>query len=151
MNQSNPVEPRRTATPHLASLSGNASRSVAVMEWARYLAAAFGTEGAVAALRYYDDVNWISRSVRHSMVDYVRGLSLDELRHDDDFSVELDDSVDTLADTPFEKHARSIEYIAAISGDSVDHDLLPMRLPDGDPVPDPTPDAAADGASDDED
>lgn len=147
MTQSNPAEPRRTADPHLDSLSGNAPQSVAVMEWARYLAAAFGTEGAVSALRYYEDVNWISRSVRHSMVDYVRGLSLDELDQDDEFEVDLHDSLETLSDTPFERHARSVEYIAAISGDSIEHDLLPMRLPDGDladDVPEPTPEVSPD-------
>lgn len=144
MTQSTPAEPRRTAEPHLRSLSGNAPQSVAVMEWARYLAAAFGTEGAVSALRYYEQINWISESVRRTMVDYVRGLSLDELTADDDLTVELDDSIDTLADTPFEKHARSIEYIADITGDNIEHDLLSMRLPEGDAVPEAVPDPTVD-------
>lgn len=121
------------------------------MEWARYLAAAFGTEGAVSALRYYEEINWISRSVRRTMVDYVRGLSLDELTVDDDLDVELDESIESLADTPFEKHAKSVEYIATISGDNIEHDLLPMRLPEGDSSLDAIPDSVPDAASDAED
>jgi archaellum component FlaD/FlaE len=150
VTQSNPADPRRTAAPHLESLSGDASKSVAVMEWARYLAAAFGTEGAVAALRYYRDVNWISERVRRTMVDYVRGLSLDDLGDGgDDFAIDLDDSVESLEGTPFEKHARSVEYVSAIAGDSIERDLLPMRLSEsefasGDGLPENPFDAADD-------
>lgn len=120
------------------------------MEWARYLAATFGTEGAVAALRFYEDVDWIGPSVRRTMVDYVRGLSLDELTGDDDGQVDLGDGIETLEDTPFEKHAKSLEYVASIAGDSLEYDLVPLRLPEeGTPTPTEPP-SAADGGTDEE-
>lgn len=118
------------------------------MEWARYLAATFGTDGAISALRYYEDVNWINRSVRRTMVDYVRGLSLDELSGDDGYEVDLDEPLDTLAGTPFEEHAKSVEYIAAIGGDSLERDLLPLRIPE-DHLPG-TSEAPVAGAADDD-
>ena len=102
------------------------------MEWARYLGSAFGTEGAASALRFYEDVNWISEDVRRTMVDYVRGLSLDELTEERDVEVELDETIATLEGTPFERHAKSIQYIASIAGDSIEYDLIPLRLPEND-------------------
>lgn len=140
---------RRRAEPYLATLDGDVTQSVTVMEWARYLAATFGTEGAVAALRFYEDVDWISPSVRRTMVDYVRGLSLDELTGDDEPAVELAEGVETLADSPFTEHAKSIEYIATISGDSLEHALVPLRLPEDATPPTAGPPAATDDGSDD--
>lgn len=121
---------RRDAVPYLSTLDGDAAKSVTVMEWARYLGSTFGTEGAVSALRFYDDVNWISEDVRRTMVDYVRGLSLEELSGTEDPEIELDDGLADLSGTPFECHAKSVEYIAAIAGDSIESDLVPLRLPE---------------------
>lgn len=140
---------RRSVEPYLSGLDGDATQSVTVMEWARYLAATFGTEGAVAALRFYEDVGWIAPSVRRTMVDYVRGLSLDELAGDDDPEVELPDGVERLADTPFAEHAKSIEYIATISGDSLERALVPLRLPEDQTPPTATPPSAGAGDSED--
>lgn len=140
----------RRVEPYLSSLDGDVTQSVTVMEWARYLAATFGTEGAVAALRFYEDVDWISPSVRRTMVDYVRGLSLDELTGDDDPDFELVEGVESLADSPFGEHAKSIEYIATISGDSLEHALVPLRLPEDSVPPTADPPSAADGGTDDD-
>lgn len=146
MNAPEAGGPRRSASPYLSSLDGDATQSVTVMEWARYLADAFGSEGAVDALRYYEDVNWISEDVRRTMVDYVRGLSLDELATDGDPDVSLDESIRNLEGTPFEKHAKSVEYVAAIGGDSIEYELVPLRLPESD---DPAGQASTPGTSTD--
>jgi hypothetical protein len=146
---------RRGDGPYLAELDGDVTQSVTVMEWARYLGATFGTEGAVAALRFYEDVDWISPSVRRTMVDYVRGLSLDELTGEGDGRVDLGECLDTLEDTPFEKHAKSLEYVASIAGDSLEYDLVPLRLPEDGATP-PTapatsePQSAPDGGTEEE-
>jgi hypothetical protein len=126
---------RARASPHVESLGGDTAGQMTAMEWARYLAASFGTEGALDALQYYESVGWISPSVRRTMVDHVRGLPLDELEEspggtDVDAEIDLDESVAPLADSPFERHAKSLEYVAAIAGDSLAGELQTIRLPE---------------------
>lgn len=96
------------------------------MEWARYLAGTYGTAGAVSALQFYEDVDWISADVRRTMVDYIRGVSFDD--QSDVVDEDLGDGIDTLSDTPFEEHAKSLEYISTIVGDTLEYDLVPLRL-----------------------
>lgn len=115
----------RASTPHLASLDGTAAEQVTAMAWARYLGNEFGSSGAIRALRFYKDAGWISESVYRTMVDYVRGLSVDELSED---ALSDETSIDSLTDTPYEGHARSLEYVAAIAGDSIERDLTTLRL-----------------------
>ena len=117
----------RTATPHLESLDGTAAEQVTAMAWARYLGSAFGSSGAIRALRFYRDVGWISRDVYQTMVDYVRGLSVDELTEEQD-EIERETSIDSLSDSPYDRHARSLEFVAAIAGDSIERDLTTLRL-----------------------
>ncbi|MFC7045649.1 FlaD/FlaE family flagellar protein [Halobacteriaceae archaeon GCM10025711] len=131
-------DPRTESDPYLASMAGDATQSVTVMEWARYLGRAFGADGAIAALRYYEEVNWISENVRRTMVDYVRGLSLEELTRVEDAEVKLGDTIEVLEGSPFEKHAKSLWFIAAITGDNIEYDLIPLRLTEGDEL---SPDA----------
>ncbi|SNZ05616.1 flagella protein [Natronoarchaeum philippinense] len=117
-----------TGGPHLESLDGTAAEQVTAMAWARYLGSAFGSSGAIRALRYYRDVRWISEEVYNTMVDYVRGLSVDELTGDE--AIDRETSVESLRDTPYERHARSLEFVAAIAGDSIERDLTTLRLGD---------------------
>jgi len=119
----------RADGPHLSSLDGTAAEQVTAMAWARYLGSAFGSSGAIRALRYYRDVDWISRDVYQTMVDYVRGLSVDELTAEDG-TIDRETSVESLRDTPYERHARSLEFVAAIAGDSIERDLTTLRLGD---------------------
>lgn len=115
----------RSSTPHLDSLDGTAAEQVTAMAWARYLGNEFGSSGAIRSLRFYRDAGWISSEVYRRMVDYVRGLSVEELSDDDDGD---ETSIDALAETPYEGHARSLEYVAAIAGDSIERDLTTLRL-----------------------
>jgi len=73
------VESAEEASAYLSSLSGDAAERITAMKWARYLGAAFGPSGALSALRYYAEVGWIGDDVRRTMVDYVRGLTIEEL------------------------------------------------------------------------
>jgi len=128
MSRNHPQQGPRANGPHLSSLDGTAAEQVTAMAWARYLGSAFGSSGAIRALRYYRDVSWISQDVYHTMVDYVRGLSVDELTEED--AIDRETSVESLRDTPYERHARSLEFVAAIAGDSIERDLTTLRLGD---------------------
>jgi len=129
MSQHHTGSGARADGPHLESLDGTAAEQVTAMAWARYLGSAFGSSGAIRALRYYRDVSWISQDVYHTMVDYVRGLSVDELTEEED-AIDRETSVESLRDTPYERHARSLEFVAAIAGDSIERDLTTLRLGD---------------------
>ena len=107
MSKHHPSSGARADGPHLESLDGTAAEQVTAMAWARYLGSAFGSSGAIRALRYYRDVSWISQDVYHTMVDYVRGLSVDELTEEED-AIDRETSVESLRDTPYERHARSL-------------------------------------------
>ncbi len=114
-------------SPYLDTLSGEAAERITAMKWARYLGAAFGPSGAMSALRYYVEIDWISDEVRRAMVDYVRGLTIDELELSD-VEPELHGSLQNLEDTAFERHARSLQFVAAISGRSIEHGLASLQL-----------------------
>lgn len=115
------------SSQYLESLSGDAAERITAMKWARYLGAAFGPSGALSALRYYARIDWISEDVRRTMVDYVRGLTIEELELSE-VEPELHGSLRNLADTEFERHARSLQFVAAISGRSIEHGLASLQL-----------------------
>jgi len=114
---------RRDASPYLTSLDGSAAERVTAMEWGRHLGRAFGASGAISALRYYEEVGWVSETVKETMADYVRGLPLDALESDPDYDPELSTELDDLDDSPFDAHAKSLEYVAAIANDNITHQL----------------------------
>lgn len=119
---------RHHTDPYLSSLSGDAAERVTIMKWARYLGATFGTTGALRALRYYRDVNWISDSVRRTMTEYVRGLPIEDLDRQEDTDPSLTDALSSLEGTHFEEHAKSLEFIAAIADDNIEHSLASLQL-----------------------
>jgi len=121
------VESSETTSPYLDTLSGDAAERITAMKWARYLGAAFGPSGALSALRYYTRIDWISEEVRRTMVDYVRGLTIEELELSE-VEPELHGSLQNLDDTEFERHARSLQFVAAISGRSIEHGLASLQL-----------------------
>jgi len=153
---------RRESGPYLTSLDGSAAERVTAMEWGRHLGSAFGAAGAIDALRYYGDVGWISENVERTMADYVRGLPIDALEPDPDYEVSLSDELGDLDGTPFEAHAKSLEYVAAIANDNITHQLATISgaaaakeaaIAAGKPLEDddiPTPGVAAAGDADDE-
>ncbi|WP_224333882.1 FlaD/FlaE family flagellar protein [Haloprofundus halobius] len=120
----------RQTKPYLGTIPRDAAENVTAMEWARYLGREFGPTGAINALAYYRDIDWISERARRLMIRHVRGLSLEELDRVNDESIALDESLDSLVESPFERHAKSLEYIAKITGTDVENDLLPLRHPD---------------------
>ena len=129
LSQNHSQTTTRADAPHLDSLNGTAAEQVTAMAWARYLGSAFGSSGAIRALRFYRDLDWISQDVYHTMVDYMRGLSVDELTEDEG-EIDRETSIDSLTDTPYDRHARSLEFVAAIAGDSIERDLTTLRLGD---------------------
>ncbi|KTG09079.1 hypothetical protein AUR64_14870 [Haloprofundus marisrubri] len=116
--------------PYLGNIPRDAAENVTAMEWARYLGREFGPTGAINALAYYRDIDWISEQARRLMIRHVRGLSLEELDRVSDDGVELDGTLDSLAGSPFERHAKSLEFIAKMAGTDVESDLVSLRHPD---------------------
>jgi len=112
---------------YLSSLDGDAAERITAMKWARYLGAAFGPSGALSALRYYAGIGWIGEDVRRTMVDYVRGLTIEELELEE-LKPDLHGSLENLEGTEFERHARSLQFVAAISGRSIEHGLASLQL-----------------------
>jgi hypothetical protein len=112
---------------YLSSPDGDAAERITAMKWARYLGAAFGPSGALSALRYYAEIGWIGEDVRRTMVDYVRGLTIEELELAE-LEPDLHGSLENLEGTEFERHARSLQFVAAISGRSIEHGLASLQL-----------------------
>jgi hypothetical protein len=98
------------------------------MKWARYLGATFGTTGALRALQYYREINWISDSVKRTMTEYVRGLPIEDLDRQPDSDLSLTDALSSLEGTHFEEHAKSLEFIAAIADNNIEHSLASLQL-----------------------
>jgi len=119
---------RQHTDPYLSSLSGDAAERVTIMKWARYLGATFGTTGALRALQYYRDVNWIGDSVKRTMTEYVRGLPIEDLDREEDTDPSLTDALASLEGTHFEEHAKSLEFIAAIADNNIEHSLASLQL-----------------------
>lgn len=119
---------RRLTDPYLSSLSGDAAERVTIMKWARYLGATFGTTGALKALQYYREINWISDSVKQTMTEYVRGLPIEDLDRQEATDPSLTDALSSLEGTHFEEHAKSLEFIAAIADNNIEHSLASLQL-----------------------
>lgn len=99
-------------------------RAETLIRWARYLGRTFGTAGALAALRYYERLEWIAPAARRDVERQLRGLPMAELDGTTDDPVPLPDSLDALAGTPFAPHARSLAYVATLAGDDLEGELL---------------------------
>lgn len=119
--------------PYLVSLNAASVRVEDVIEWMQYLGDTFGAAGALNALEYYERLGWISPRARRELVDYLRGLAIDELHNRKYDEPETFSGVfSSLSGGPFGAHARSLEYIATIAGDDLEDELLPVAWPTGD-------------------
>jgi archaellum component FlaD/FlaE len=117
--------------PYLEQLPAAADETTLSLRWSHYLGDTFGASGALAALRYYEQVGWISRQVRSRMADHLQGLSMEEI-HTKKYEepVTLDAPLDGLNGSPFAAHAKSLAYIAALAGDDLSEALLFSQLAD---------------------
>jgi archaellum component FlaD/FlaE len=99
------------------------------LQWAEYLGKTFGTAGALATLRYYQELGWISPRVRGEVEQYLEGLSLQEIH-----SKKYDEPgvptgpLTPLSGTPFGAHAKSLEFISTIADDGLRRDMLRAKL-----------------------
>ena len=124
-------EPTGGATPvskpYLESLSST-DREETVLRWVSFLGDTFGASGALSALRYYEDLGWISAPVRDALVDRLCALSRDEIhtkKYDD--PVTVGPPLSALDGSPFGAHARSLKFVAALAGDDLEESLLLAR------------------------
>jgi archaellum component FlaD/FlaE len=100
-------------------------RTETLIEWASYLGRTFGTAGALAALRHYERLAWLSPAARRDVERHLRGLSLDDLHAEgDERSHDLPGPLADLSETPFAPHAWSLAYVAALAGDDLEDDVL---------------------------
>ena len=120
--------------PYLETIHTSPTSTLAALEWAQYLGTTFGARGALEALRYYQDLGWISEPVRSTMVEHLAGLSLSEL-HASGGAVGVSDTVASLADSPFAPHLGSLWHIATVAGDDIDAQLEATRLQFGEFAP----------------
>lgn len=123
-----------THNSYLGTLHSSPTCTLAALEWAQYLGSTFGARGALAALRYYQDLGWISESVRTRMVEHLEGLSLSELQAQRD-DPPIEGALATLTDSPFAPHLGSLWYIARVAGDDIDTMLEETRLQFGEFTP----------------
>lgn len=116
------------AEPYLDSLPTTDWEATA-LRWVHFLGDTFGASGALSALRYYQDLGWISEEVRAVLVDHLRALSLDEIhtkKYDD--PVTVGPPLEALNGSPLGAHAQSLKYVAALADDDLEEALLLARV-----------------------
>lgn len=113
--------------PYLDGLDPDATRVKVVIDWMRHLGEAFGTDGALEALEYYERRGWISTAAREQLGGYLRGLSLDDSEKATSRPMPMD-SASSLASGPFGIHARSLTYVIAIAGVDIDATKVPAEV-----------------------
>lgn len=101
------------------------------LRWMHFLGDTFGASGALSALRYYEELGWISAEVRGVLIDHLRTLSLEEI-HTKKYGdpVTVGPPLSSLDGSPFGAHAQSLKYVAAIADDDLEEALLLTRIAD---------------------
>lgn len=95
-----PLDRDDTSKPYLSGLPEVQSAEFLIFEWLEYLLLHGGYRGAMEALTYYDDVEWITADVRSELNEYLMGI--DEPPHDGE-SLDVDD------------HLLSLVYVVKLS------------------------------------
>ncbi|ERG89447.1 MAG: putative archaeal flagellar protein D/E [halophilic archaeon J07HX5] len=99
-----------------------------VIDWATYLGTNFGAAGALAALRYYERVGWISSTARQTVQTHLSGMSAEELhskKYDEPGIVS--GPLSPLSGTSFGAHAKSLEFIATLSESDLKASMLRIQ------------------------
>lgn len=89
---------------YLATLSSGYATEVLLMEWLTVLIDIAGSSGALKALDYYENIGWISRSVKYQMEDFLAGAH-----------VPADESARLPGDLSTEEHNHSFTYIMKLT------------------------------------
>jgi len=92
--------------PYLDALPNQYSTEVVVFEWLDFLINKAGFENTGNALEYYEEVDWITESVRESLREYMRGFSEVE---------SFDPDKPGPADLDVDDHVLSLVYIARLA------------------------------------
>lgn len=107
----------------------DASETETLLQWVTYLGTTFGTSGALSALRYYEQLAWISPEARYDIEQYLQGLSLEEIHSKKyDEPGHLTGPLTPLSGTPFGAHAKSLEFISALADDDIEGEMLGAKL-----------------------
>lgn len=108
---------------YLSRVDDSEETRVLMLNWAEYLTHNADEDGALQALMYYENIGWISDDVLQQMTEYISDMAGDSEQPDDPPHPE-GEIIERLEDTPFELHAGSLQYIAEISGDRINADVL---------------------------
>lgn len=115
--------------PYLEEIGVGERDTEVVLEWLEYLSGTFGAGGAQHVLEYYRRLGWITKDVRLELMEHLRGLSLEELNNKKyDEPGTLNGPLSSFSGTPFGVHARSLDYIAEIAGDSLEECIHTRRM-----------------------
>jgi archaellum component FlaD/FlaE len=87
--------------PYLDELPGTYSAQLEIFEWLDQLVSKAGQEGAIAALDYYESIEWLSTESRDDLEEFVNGL---ESATSADASLGISD------------HRESLVYVARLTG-----------------------------------
>ena len=103
--------------------------SETLLQWIKYLGTTFGTAGSLCALRYYEELSWISPAARREVERHLQGLSLEETHSKKyDEPGHLTGPLAPLSGTPFGAHAKSLEFIATLADDDLQGAMLRAKL-----------------------
>ncbi|AWB26679.1 FlaD/FlaE family flagellar protein [Halococcoides cellulosivorans] len=83
-----PISRDDTTKPYLSGMPEVQSAEFLIFEWLEYLLLHGGYRGAMEALAYYEDVEWITGSVRSELGEYLMGI--DHPAHDGE-GLDVDD------------------------------------------------------------
>ncbi len=108
---------------YLSRVDDTEETRVLMLNWAEYLIHTAGEDGALQALMYYENIGWISDEVLQQMTEYISDMAGDPDQSNDPPRPD-GEILERLEDTPFELHAGSLQYIADISGDRINADVL---------------------------
>jgi flagellar protein FlaE len=92
--------------PYLERLPDRYAAEVVVFEWLDFLINKAGFENTGNALAYYEEVDWITQSVREDLREYMRGFSEVE---------SFDPDKPGPADLDVDDHVLSLVYVARLA------------------------------------
>lgn len=117
----------RSERPYLETIDIESDMNT-LIDWTMYLGSNFGAAGALAALRYYERIGWISSTARQTIQTQLAGMSAEELHSKkyDEPGI-MSGPLSPLSGTSFGAHAKSLEFIATLSGSDLESSMLRIQ------------------------
>lgn len=120
------MSPQSSDRPYLSTLEGGYVNDLVVMEWLTFLVEETNTVETHRAIKYYEDIEWISEDVADHLENFVDGIS-DETR---DEPLPARERLSYPGNIPIDVHMDSLRYISKLSSDH-EREMLEMGMPGG--------------------